>query len=304
VYHGYGGKALVRYCIDEFAGLVHPRDGHPKIFAMIDAYLDESGIHDGAPICVIAGYFGGSGQWRKFEQDWRDLLEGAEVPLEEFHAKDLIKRRGFFLKWGNDKHAQFLNGIAETICRYKIYPVSQSLILKDFNALSLGEKKFFTGARIDHDGKLLTSGCSGKPYFMPFQYCLRHVCSYAPVGGKAHFFFGLDRSFYEYATDLFKFLKEHVDMPNKERLGDISAPMAKLTPQLQAADYHSYLTYLHGQERIQTGNWMSPPPMDPLNAIVQRVRHKDDCIFFDTHCLRGMLKKQLPESAQDALSRQ
>lgn len=45
--------------INDLSDLVHPRDGHRKIFAMIDAYLDESGIHDKAAICVIAGYFGG-----------------------------------------------------------------------------------------------------------------------------------------------------------------------------------------------------------------------------------------------------
>jgi hypothetical protein len=35
---------------------------------MIDAYLDESGIHDGAEVCLIAGYFGGRVQWRKFSK--------------------------------------------------------------------------------------------------------------------------------------------------------------------------------------------------------------------------------------------
>src|SRR5260370_40229759 len=126
----------MRYCIDEFAGLVHPRDGHPKIFAMIDAYLDESGIHDGAAICVIAGYFGGRGQWRKFEQDWRKALDDARLPLEKFHAKNLIKRQGFFADWNDSKHSAFLSKIADVICRYKIYPVTQTVIVSDFNSLS------------------------------------------------------------------------------------------------------------------------------------------------------------------------
>ncbi|MGD0793495.1 MAG: hypothetical protein ABR920_17135 [Terriglobales bacterium] len=41
---------------------------------MIDAYLDESGVHDGAAMCVIAGYFGGNGQFRRFERDWKKVL--------------------------------------------------------------------------------------------------------------------------------------------------------------------------------------------------------------------------------------
>ena len=34
---------------------------------MIFAYLDESGIHDGAEGCVVAGYFSKKGPWRRLE---------------------------------------------------------------------------------------------------------------------------------------------------------------------------------------------------------------------------------------------
>jgi hypothetical protein len=64
---------------------------------MLHAYLDESGIHDGAAVCVIAGYFGGSGQWRNVEADWRDMLADFNIPMEEFHAKDIFpKAKSFF----------------------------------------------------------------------------------------------------------------------------------------------------------------------------------------------------------------
>src|SRR5271165_431549 len=96
--------------IDEFSAMVHPRDGHQKILAMLDAYLDESGIHDGAAICAIAGYFGGRGQWRKFESDWKCLLHNFGVPMGKFHAKDLFPQpRGFFLHhWDSSRHPAFL----------------------------------------------------------------------------------------------------------------------------------------------------------------------------------------------------
>ena len=259
---------------------------------MIDAYLDESGIHDGAPICVVAGYFGGRGQWKKFEVDWRSALSDAELPLEKFHAKNLIKRQGIFADWSDAKHATFLIRLADAISRYKIHPVSFSIIVADFNQLSVNERRYFTGASIrqrERDLKFTTSGCPNKPYFMPFQYCLRNICSYAPVGGKAHFYFGLDRSFYDYAFKLFKFIKEETAMQYRDRLGEPSAPLAKNTPQLQAADYLAYLSYLHGQERMKTRDWKSF--LNPtLNAIVQRFRSRDDFALFDAECLRGMLK--------------
>lgn len=64
------------------------------VYAMIAAYLDESG--DSAEVCVIAGYFGGTGQWRKFEVAWRKVLLRFAVPLDKFHAKDLMNRCGCF----------------------------------------------------------------------------------------------------------------------------------------------------------------------------------------------------------------
>jgi hypothetical protein len=60
---------------------------------MMETYLDESGIHNDAKICVIAGYWGKPGAWEKFEIRWRRILASAGVPLEKFHALDLIEHR-------------------------------------------------------------------------------------------------------------------------------------------------------------------------------------------------------------------
>src|ERR1700683_5218102 len=97
-------RALRAATIDELEGLVHPRDGHPKILAMIEGYIDETGIHDGATVCVIAGYFGGRGQWKRFEHDWRLALKDSEVPLADFHALNFMKRRKFFFGWDDVRH--------------------------------------------------------------------------------------------------------------------------------------------------------------------------------------------------------
>jgi hypothetical protein len=71
------------------------RGSHPKIFAMIDAYLDESGIHDGAAVCVIAGFYGGRGHWRRFESLWRYTLSQFEVfPKKSSTQKTLSSGKG------------------------------------------------------------------------------------------------------------------------------------------------------------------------------------------------------------------
>jgi len=253
---------------------------------MIDGYLDESGIHNGAAVCVVAGYFGGRGQWRKFEVDWKQMLREHKVPMEKFHTKDFYphpKPKTFFRdEWGGDYQA-FQEAVAATISRHKkIHPISAGIIVSDFFKFSMDERRFLTGAR-KRNGKLVTSGCPKKPYFVPFQLALRTICRYAPIGGKAHFFFGIDRPFYEYATVLFKQIKND-DLHDgewswKQRLGDPSAPRAANTPQLQAADFIAHLTYHHMLNAKDKIGLLLPIP---LLATCLRNRRSQDDFFFST----------------------
>jgi hypothetical protein len=280
------GKVVLR--IDEFARLVHPRDGHPKIFAMIDAYLDESGIHDGAAICAVAGYFGGRSQFRKLEIAWGKILSKYGIPLEEFHATDMVRTR---------KHQPMLHDLVQVIAAHKVYPVSLGIVVEDFNSYTEKQRRFLTGATLDDKtGKFKSMGCPSKPYFVPFQLCLKTVTSYAPIGGKAHFIFGVDRPFSKYALEMFAQVKKQVSedlcpwttWKEKDRLGDPSFPPAKETPQLQAADLYCFLTYKHMMERYAAKDWTVQPSGLLLNCL-RNMRSRDDHAFQDKCCLDKML---------------
>src|ERR1700682_5243439 len=189
--------------IDELAALVHPRDGHRKVFAMIEAYLDESGIHRGANVCVIAGYLGERDSWADLEAGWRKALSDAGVPLEDFHTTDFLPThnyRGLLLE------------LATVIQSCEIRPVSFGIIVSDFFSLNEKQRRFITGAVLKGT-KLITSGCPSKPYFTPFQSCVKRVASYTPPEGKAHFFFGLDRGFAKYAMALYGLIKNGAHHP-------------------------------------------------------------------------------------------
>ncbi len=54
--------------------------------AVLEAYLDESGTHDGAPILCVAGYVGKREQWLAYEKEW--LPEFKNSGLSCFHAVD------------------------------------------------------------------------------------------------------------------------------------------------------------------------------------------------------------------------
>jgi len=277
--------------IEVLASLVHPRDGHPKILAMMHAYLDESGIHDGAALCVIAGFFGGPGQWRKFEPLWKRALADFDVECfhsEEFRAKDTKGNRiGPYVGWTAERDQAFLDRLVSAVVRYKIHPIASGIIVTDFRAYSLDERRYLTGAEIRR-GKFRTSGCPSKPYFLPFQSCLQRICDHAGVSAKAHFFFGSDRTFSEYALSLFKHLQKIAKPELRIKLGTIAFPLAKDTPALQAADLLSYTMYQEGLERLKMNSWnTSPGPL--LRALMQRRIVAEDTAYMDRENMDTML---------------
>jgi hypothetical protein len=254
---------------------------------MLEAYFDESGIHDGAAVCVIAGYFGYANHWRAQETKWRKVLDDFNFPLEDFHAHKLI---------GSEQHQSMLKKLAEAIAKSAIYPISAGIIVDDFNSFSEKQRKFMTGATLNEKtGKLRTSGAPTKPYFTPFQLCLRKVTDYTRPGRKANFFFGLDRPMGKYAKVLFNQIKTHNAWPesvwsSKSRLGDPAFPLARETPQLQAADLFVHLTYQHMLERHAANDW-NVTPTGSLLTCLRNVKSLSDHFFQTKDCLQEMLEK-------------
>jgi hypothetical protein len=116
-----------RYKIDEIGELVHPRDGQRKIVNMLVAYLDESGVHGNADLCVVAGYFGGISPWRRFEREWKRILARAEI--KDFHANRFWARSkgktvGVYSGWTEARKREFIADLVEAIASSRIYPVA------------------------------------------------------------------------------------------------------------------------------------------------------------------------------------
>ncbi len=89
------------------------------------------------------------------------------------------------------------------------------------------------------NGKFKSSGCPSKSYFLPFQTCILDAADHVPVGGKAHFFFDLNKQFKGYAIDLFALVKG-LDLKVKDRIGEVHFPTGLEAVQLQAADMFCY----------------------------------------------------------------
>lgn len=69
--------------------------GHQRgIVAVIEVFMDESGIHDGAPAVTSSAVWARPSVWRKWTADWQKALH----PIKIFHASECHGRKG---EWRN-----------------------------------------------------------------------------------------------------------------------------------------------------------------------------------------------------------
>ena len=153
--------------------------------------------------------------------------------------------------------------------RNALTPVGYGIVVKDFLDRSLDSRKWFTGAKFrTSDGKALTSGCPTKSYYVPFQWCVLNPAKVSrnKAVEKIHFFAGLDRTFYRYASVLYKHLLSDPRLPASFTaiLGQISFPLAKDTLGIQAADLFVNRFYQHMIQVASTGKVPEPPPCQHL----------------------------------------
>lgn len=196
----YGERTAV------LAQLGHPRDGHRRILVMIEVYVDESGIHDGARALVVAGYWGSPAAWKRFEGGWMAALRRHGVHLHEFHARNLFPRRGRFADPGLDCDV-LEDELLKAIESAKIHPFAQVLDVDEFWHLSERERRYLTGA-IPNGPNVEDAGRPKRPYWVPFYGVLDLICgTHVPVGSKAHFFYGIDRPARQYAREVFAQIK-------------------------------------------------------------------------------------------------
>lgn len=258
----YRESQFVSY-VEEMALCVHPMDGHRKLFAMMQAYLDESGIDDESDFCILAGYVGGIGQWKRFERSWRRIL--AAHGVKEFHAQRFFQRDGRgrrldeYANWTDAKADSFIRELLHCIVSVKVHPVSCSLVKAEWNRLTYGERRYLTGGIFDA-GKFTTSGAPSKAYFVPFQFCIFIAAELCGRGQKVHFAFDLNQELHGYAREYFKLLKKLPGLSWGPKLGQPSWPTSLEAVQLQAADLLAYLLIIFMPTRIGNPkakpNWM------------------------------------------------
>jgi hypothetical protein len=244
------------FAIDVLASLMHPREGKWRNrFVVVESYMDESGIHDTAKICTVAGFYGTHAAWRKFEREWRDVLKKYDLENHGFHAKEFWGRANGrrvppYDSWDDAKADKYIDLLIQVVMRNRIFPFGHGVVVAHWNAFSLEDRKAMTGASFKN-GRFTGSGSPRKSYYLPFLFCVLDSLRNSGTNDKVHFFAGLDQNFSKYATALYKEVSASPFLTRKELFGTLAFPLSKDTPPLQAADLLVYQLYRHNVARFR-----------------------------------------------------
>jgi len=266
----------------------------------IESYMDESGIHDGAKVCFVAGYYGTQAAWQTFEPQWRRVLRDHNIEEVGFHdkrfwtkAKDgerIYQYRG----WSDDQAKKFMERLVQTIVRNRIFPFGYGVVVEHWAMLPLNARKFLTGAS-HRKGRFTSSGSPDRSYYLPFM--LSVAASLAHSGAtetaeKVHFFVGLDKTFSDYATDMYNRIRTDPRIARRFRhlLGTLAFPLSKDTPQLQAADLLVHRLYSDCMAFLKQAR-----PLHRITSLLIR-NQRQDFELFDRRKLQELLEQYKADS--------
>jgi hypothetical protein len=111
------------------------------LFAMLTAYLDDSGTSPSNDVLVVAGYVGTVLQWKRFEKKRASLLSDHKVKI--MHRADLENFKNEFENWNPDKRTKFVVRAQSIIRQHTYTAVGHLIVRREFEAaipkpLSLG----------------------------------------------------------------------------------------------------------------------------------------------------------------------
>jgi hypothetical protein len=260
-----------------FSSAVHG-EGVFALFKAHKAYMDESGIHQGSPVCVVAGFVASVDRCDSLEYAWKQLLRRHKVGF--FHSKEFSKLKGVFRDWGAYQKSQFTADALTTLSRTMndgAVIVGAAVGVESFLTLSEDQRNWLTGGCRKTNGKW-QNGAPKKPYFLPFQQCVVDSAISIPKGELIHFVFDQQSNFEPSGKRIFALLSNQHDAIS-ERLGDIVYTSKKRANLLQVADFLAYESwqYLTGN-RPKVSNDPSQTGAHPIfnrNRVLTMIRQED-----------------------------
>jgi hypothetical protein len=254
---------------------------------VLEAYCDESGIHEGASHCVLVGFVGSARRWRRFEGEWARAASGVE-----FHGQRFFSRagRGRRVKpyddWDDQKARAYLLRLVGAITSTNFTPIGGVVEVAAFRKLTLSERKYFTGAVYrPHLGRFVTSGAPSRPWAVGFVECLHAATRAARRDGeKVDFIFDRQNEYAPHATELYERAKEKAEPAEfRDQLGELAFKDKAGVGGLQAADLFAHAAYRRSGLPVKVN--------DELDLVTLRLRamtHRR-IVHFDEATFRGRL---------------
>jgi hypothetical protein len=82
--------------------------------AVLQAYSDESGIHDSAVVFSIAGWIAPASEWEKFCDSWSRVLKREGV--KKFHTTDCVGAKEEFSDWCQERRSALVRHLVNAVC--------------------------------------------------------------------------------------------------------------------------------------------------------------------------------------------
>jgi hypothetical protein len=135
----------------------HPVLSRLKALALMRAYFDESGVHKGSLVTVIAGYVAAKDVWASLERKWNEeLAVYADKGVKTFHMTECIAQSGEF------------SGLDTFFSRALIMKLSE--VLRDHNV-----KAIWSSVVIQDWDEVVTDAGFLARFPKPFDLCFEHV---------------------------------------------------------------------------------------------------------------------------------
>ncbi len=281
------GKSQLSW-IELRSALAYPRGDSEKVFVMVkcasflESYMDDAGSHNGAPVSVIAGYFGGHQRWKPFQDEWEKVL--LKYGTEEFHAfkfwkrDDKRQRVGEYKGWSDRKADDYIDELLTIIENStRIFPFAVGVQNSEWDKQPIANRRIFSGA-----SRKYPSGKPSKSMFLAFQRCVIRVADYCKSGIKASYFYDDDHGKNSaWASICYSNLKDYFkkrDPDIHSSMGDITMADGDIAVPLQAADLLAYQTKKFAERFLRTGREIVR--IEHVRALAN-LRSKEDFWLFD-----------------------
>jgi hypothetical protein len=215
-----------------WARVMHHPASELELLGMFESYFDESGIHSGAKMFVLAGYLAPAKEWEQFVPEWQAVLDKFDIQV--FHANQCNGSKGEFKKFKDrrEERNEFVAELLSTISdRPLIIPFCVGVAYEDFP-----------------DAPVLP--CSNHPYHVGINTLLAMIGLYMrqikpyPLNERVGCVFDRQAQFSGSAIRHFNELLDDQDWTDRRRFDGIGYASKDKSIPLQAADALAFDCYL------------------------------------------------------------